>query len=226
MKPSLILTSTVVLGFATTLLAQPAQNTAPHDSSLGKVAQAHFSPDGKQLVTTSTDNTVRIWDVSTGKPVSGPLDHVVQAQFSTDGKQVVTTSTDNTVRIWDVATGKQISGPLKHWGTWQLVSFKYGDATNWSDPPNGQRRIKHITDTHFTWVAYEVASGKIQSMAGGTYTLSGAAYTESIDYAGEGMTDYFGKKQSFTIRVEGDKLYQSGQLSDGTKIEEVWQRVK
>jgi len=40
------------------------------------------------------------------------------------------------------------------------------------------------------------------------------------------MTDYFGKKQSFTIRVEGDKLYQSGQLSDGTKIEEVWQRVK
>ena len=38
MKPSLILTSTVVLGFATTLLAQPAQNTAPHDSSLGKVA--------------------------------------------------------------------------------------------------------------------------------------------------------------------------------------------
>ena len=51
-------------------------------------------------------------------------------------------------------------------------------------------------------------------------------YTETIDYAGEGMTDYFGKKQSFTIRVEGDKLHQTGQLSDGTKVEEVWQRVK
>ncbi len=40
------------------------------------------------------------------------------------------------------------------------------------------------------------------------------------------MTDYLGKKQAFTIRVEGDKLRESGQLSDGTKIEEKWQRVK
>src|SRR5882724_3707185 len=110
MKPAVILTTTVVLGIAATLLAQPAQNTAPNDSSSRKVAQAQFGPDGKQVVITSTDNTVRIWDVATGKQVSGPLDHVVQAQFSPDGKQVVITSTDNTVRIWDVATGKQISG--------------------------------------------------------------------------------------------------------------------
>ena len=40
------------------------------------------------------------------------------------------------------------------------------------------------------------------------------------------MTDCLGKKQSFTIREEGDELRQSGQLSDGTKIEEKWQRVK
>jgi hypothetical protein len=47
-----------------------------------------------------------------------------------------------------------------------------------------------------------------------------------VEYGGEGMTDYVGKKQSFTIQVEPDKLHQSGQLSDGTKIEEVWERVK
>jgi hypothetical protein len=35
-----------------------------------------------------------------------------------------------------------------------------------------------------------------------------------------------GKKQSFTIHIEGDELRQSGQLSDGTKIEEKWQQVK
>jgi hypothetical protein len=27
-------------------------------------------------------------------------------------------------------------------------------------------------------------------------------------------------------RIQGDKLFQSGQVSDGMKIEEVWQRVK
>jgi len=40
------------------------------------------------------------------------------------------------------------------------------------------------------------------------------------------METYLGKKQAFTIRIDGDKLFQSGQLSDGLKIEEVWQRVK
>ena len=41
-----------------------------------------------------------------------------------------------------------------------------------------------------------------------------------------GMEPYLGKKQVFTIKIDGDKLFQSGQLSDGLKIEEIWQRVK
>jgi hypothetical protein len=168
-------------------LAQPSPNTNSNGSSSSKIAEARFSPDGKQVLTTSPDKTVRVWDASTGKLVSGPLTHL---------------------------------------GTWQLVSFKYGEDGKWSDAPDGQRRIKHITETHFTWVEYEAATGKVLSLAGGKYSFSQGAYTESIEYAGEGMTDYFGKKQSFAIRVEGDKLHQSGQLSDGTKIEEVWQRVK
>ena len=63
-------------------------------------------------------------------------------------------------------------------------------------------------------------------MAGGPYTLKGNSYTETIEFVGPGMETYLGKKQSFTIRVDGDKFHQSGQLSDGLKIEEVWQRLK
>lgn len=164
---------------------------------------------------------------ATNRPQSATEGRVVStAQFSPDGKQITTASPDGTVRIWDAKTGQPLPVQLPHLGTWQLASFKYGDDDKWTEAPKGERKLKHITGTHFTWVAYEPGSGKVQSMAGGTYTLKGSAYTESIDYAGEGMTDYFGKKQSFTIRVEGDKLHQSGQLSDGLKIEEVWQRVK
>jgi hypothetical protein len=47
-----------------------------------------------------------------------------------------------------------------------------------------------------------------------------------IEFVGEGMEPYPGQKQAFTIRIDGDKLFQSGQLSDGPKIEEVWQREK
>jgi len=57
--------------------------------------------------------------------------------------------------------------------------------------------------------------------------LQGATYTETVEFfLPAGMKVYLGKEQVFTIRVEGDKLFQSGKLSDGMKIEEIWQRVK
>ena len=113
-----------------------------------------------------------------------------------------------------------------HLGTWQLISTKYGDANDFSDFPNEQRRVKFITATHFTWVQYDTASKKVESMAGGPYALDGDSYTETIEFVGAGMETYLGKKQPFTIKVNGDKLNQSGQLSDGLRIEEVWQRLK
>jgi hypothetical protein len=113
-----------------------------------------------------------------------------------------------------------------HLGAWQLVSTKYGDAKEFSDYPKEHRRVKLITATHFTWVDYDTGTGKASSMAGGHYTLQDGAYTETIEFVGEGMETYLGKKQTFTIKIDGDKLVQSGQLSDQLKLEEVWQRVK
>jgi len=218
MKPSRMFTAMAVLGFTVaSLLAQQPSN--PNDSQSEKTAEVRVGTVGK-LVTDSTNQTVRLWD--DGKPV----EQVVEARFSPDGR-FITTSMNQTLRVWDVQTGKLLAGPRPaHLGSWRLVSFKYGETSKWTDAPQDQRRIKLITETYFTWVAYEAASGKVQSMAGGKCTAHEGAYTETIEYAGEGMTNYLGKEQSFTIRVEGDRLYQSGQLSDGTKIEEVWQRVK
>jgi hypothetical protein len=111
-------------------------------------------------------------------------------------------------------------------GTWQLVSTKYGDETNFTDYPAERRRIKMITATHFIWVDYATDTKKIGNSAGGPYTLKGNAYIETIEFATEGMEPYAGKKQEFEIRVDGDKLFQSGHLSDGLKIEENWRRLK
>ena len=125
-----------------------------------------------------------------------------------------------------IAQSEKPAGVGQHIGTWKLVSTKYGDAKDFTQYSEDSTRMKLINPTHFTWLEIDNNSKKVLTSAGGTYTLEGETYTESLDFAGEGMAPYLGKAQKFTIRVEGDKLFQSGQLSDGLKIEENWVRVK
>ncbi|HMF15480.1 MAG TPA: hypothetical protein VKE94_24370, partial [Gemmataceae bacterium] len=67
-----------------------------------------FSPDGRFLATASEDQTVRVWDVKTGKEVVPSRGHraaVFSVAFSPDGNRLVSGSwyTRAGGKIWDVA---------------------------------------------------------------------------------------------------------------------------
>lgn len=67
------------------------------------VDSAVFSPDGRSVLTASSDKTARVWDAQTGAPFSLPMQHknaVNSAVFSPDGKWVLTASLDKTARVW------------------------------------------------------------------------------------------------------------------------------
>jgi hypothetical protein len=55
--------------------------------------------------------------------------------------------------------------------------------------------------------------------------MNGNTYTESLDF-GQSMDEYLKKSHAFTIKVEGDMLFQTGLLAPDYKIEEIWKRVK
>lgn len=75
------------------------------------VWMAAFSPDGKQIVTASLDNTAKIWDAATGKELRTlPCSQergCNAAIFSPNGQFIATAGGDAVVRIWERASGKE-----------------------------------------------------------------------------------------------------------------------
>ena len=67
-----------------------------------------FSPDGKFIASVGSDETLRIWNASSGKMLRCLLGHenkVTGVSYSSDGKRIASTGHDNTVRIWNADTG-------------------------------------------------------------------------------------------------------------------------
>ena len=77
-----------------------------HTSSVWSVA---FSPDGRHIVSGSSDRTIQLWDAQTGGQVGNPLQghtfSVWSVAFSPDGRHIVSGSGDGTIRLWDAQTG-------------------------------------------------------------------------------------------------------------------------
>ncbi len=112
-----------------------------------RVRSASFSPDGTRVITTSDDDTVKVWDAVTGRGLV-TLKHekwVDSARFSPDGTRVLTAS-GHIAKIWDAATGKA------------LVTFQHEkpvDSASFS--PDGTRVLTASGHIARTWNA---ATGK------------------------------------------------------------------
>src|SRR5262249_54760859 len=121
------------------------KRTLVHDYPVMAVA---FSPDGRTVLTGSSDHTARLWDAASGKDL-GRLKHddlVRAVAFSPDGRTVLTGSYDRTARLWDVASGKELAN-FKHDRAVLAAAFS----------PDGRTVLTGSAD--FTARLWDVASG-------------------------------------------------------------------
>ena len=73
----------------------------PHSSGVRTVA---FSTDGRHLLSTGEDATIKLWDIATGQRLHAWDAHgqAYAVAFAHDGKTVLTNGRDKRVCFWDV----------------------------------------------------------------------------------------------------------------------------
>ena len=87
-------------------------------ASVGTIADIDWSPDGSQIVSVSSNDTIgRLWDVASGSPVmtfAGHSGWTFSADWSPDGSTIVTgdgsigLAFPSTIRFWDTQTGESV----------------------------------------------------------------------------------------------------------------------
>ena len=72
------------------------------------VADVAFSPDGKRILSSSTDSNVILWDATSGAEIHRLVGHtsgVLAVAFHPEGRLAVSGATDGSLLLWDIVEG-------------------------------------------------------------------------------------------------------------------------
>ncbi len=105
----------------------------------GWVTGVAFSADGQRLASGSSDQTVKFWDVPTGKETSTVATKIKEVQalaFSRDGHWLAAENSINTVTLWDATTGREVrkfssNKPLGALGSSWVYSIAFSPDGRW-----------------------------------------------------------------------------------------------
>src|SRR5262245_22658095 len=79
---------------------------APHANGVDAVT---FSPNGKQIVSSGRDGSLKLWELGSRHLIRTFQGHAGDAYViavSPDGSRILSESEDETFKVWDAATGR------------------------------------------------------------------------------------------------------------------------
>ena len=180
-------------------------DAGPDASHTAEGQDARYSPDGKTILSASTDGTLRIWDTETGKPlrkidVPGASPEAKDAWksglrsaiFIGDGSKIAVSSGASPVHLMETATGKLIAE----------IPFK-GDLPGSSWAPHlasSAKGLLLIAGMNDDAVAYDAAADAVRYKLGGHNRKEANAVAVS-DAAGLVATGTRSDKKTISVRL-------------------------
>lgn len=134
-----------------------------------------WSPDNKEILTGSDDETARIWDITTGTTLhtfSGHLGKIRTAAWSPNGEDILIAGSDTMVHIWNIRTGKE-SQTLQGHTNWvssvawdkagvRILTGSYdGTARIWDAQTGRELRSVQVPDSAIRAVAWSPDEARI-----------------------------------------------------------------
>jgi WD40 repeat protein len=148
--------------------------------SYGVTAVA-ISPDGRLALSGSWDNTLKVWDLASGKALrtlSGHSNYVTAVAISPDGRLALSGSWDKTLKVWDLESGKEL----------RTLSGHANDVTAVAISPDG--RLALSGSWSHTLKVWDLDSGKaLRTLSGHARSVHAVAISPDGRLALSGSED-------------------------------------
>ncbi len=190
-----------------------------------------MTPDGTEIVSGSSDGSVRIWDRHTGEPrapLTGHTGAVLTVAVTPDGTEIVSGSEDGSVRIWDRHTGEPRAPLTGHTSRVLAVAVTPDGTEIVSGSQDGSVRIwdRHTGEPRAPLTGHTSGVWAVAVTPDGTEIVSGSAdgsvriWDRRTGEPRAPLTGHTGRVLAVAVTPDGTEIVSGG--SDGSV--RIWDR--